>query len=99
MPASPVPLPTWGTISRAAASGATTGLAWSWARAVVANNSVQSATACSTVSNSSTRSRIWSAPAAARCALTFGHRARGHADVLAELGLDEDDNGAGELKA
>ena len=35
--------------------GATTGLAWSWARAVVANNSVQSATACSTVSNSSAR--------------------------------------------
>ena len=42
----------------AAASGAITGLAWSWARAVVANNRLRSATACSTVSNSSTRSRM-----------------------------------------
>src|SRR5258708_10812927 len=64
-------------ISRAAASGATTGLAWSWARAVVVNNSVQSATACSTVSNSFAWSRIWSAPAAARCALRFGQPSRG----------------------
>src|SRR5665647_77506 len=39
---------------------ATTGLAWSWARAGVANSSVQSATACSTVSNCSRRSRVWS---------------------------------------
>ena len=37
---------------------ATTGLAWSWARAVVANNSVRSATACSTLSNNSACSRI-----------------------------------------
>src|SRR5665213_2329505 len=64
-------------ISRAAMSGATTGLAWSWARAVVANSSAQSATACATVSNSSTRSRIWSAPAAARCALILGQPSRG----------------------
>ena len=106
----------WLAISRAAASGATTGLAWSWARAVVANSSVQSATACSTVSNSSTWSRMWSAPEAARWAWTFGqpsrgltirkprqpeiaHRARGHADVLAELRLDQNHDGAGESDA
>src|ERR1700693_3105154 len=64
-------------ISLAAASGATTGLAWSCARAVVANNNVQSATACSTVSNSSTWSRIWSAPEAARLAWTLGQPSRG----------------------
>ena len=100
---------------RAASAGATTGLAWSWARAVVANSSVRSATACSTVSNNSACSRMWSAPAAARWAATFGqpsrgltilkrrqreiaHRARGHADILAELRLDQDHNGSGEVQ-
>ena len=29
----------------------------------------------------------------------IAHRARGHADVLAELRLDQNDNGAGQLKA
>ena len=70
----------------------------------------------STVSNSSARSRIWSAPAAARCAATFGqpsrgltmpqprqreiaHGARRHADVLAELRLDQNDDGAVEVEA
>ena len=36
--------------AKAACSGAITGLAWSWARAVVASTSVQSAIAASTVS-------------------------------------------------
>src|SRR6187399_783161 len=77
MPTPPSPCATCATISTAASAGATTGLAWSWARAVVANSSVRSATACSTVANNSALSRIWSAPAEARCAATFGQPSRG----------------------
>src|SRR6476469_6820237 len=97
----PPPVPTWATISAAASAGAITGLAWSWARAVVANSKVRSATACSTVSNNCACSRIWSAPAAARIddpqtrQREIAHRPRGHADILAELRLDEDHNWSG----
>ena len=100
----------------AAASGAITGLAWSWARAVVANSKSRSATAASTVSNSSAFSRMWSAPAAdplggdVRPAVArldqaqpvqrkIAHGARGHADVLAELRLDEDHDRPGKVVA
>src|SRR5690242_18510547 len=76
MPALP-PSEIWPEISRAAVSGATTGLAWSWARAVVANSRSRSATAASTVGNSSARSRMWSAPAAARLAAILGQPSRG----------------------
>src|SRR4051812_48914906 len=76
MPAWP-PLAIWEMISRAALPGATTGLAWSCARAVVANSRSRSATAAWTVSNSFARSKIWSAPAAARWAATFGQPSRG----------------------
>ena len=61
-------------------------------------------------------SRMWSAPAAARCARDIGpavarvddaqtrqgeiaHGAGRHADILAELRLDQNDDGAGEVEA
>jgi hypothetical protein len=44
------PAATDAAASCAASSAATTGLAWSWARAVVANTRVQSAIAASSVS-------------------------------------------------
>ena len=92
--------------------GATTGLAWSWARAVVANSSVRSATACSTVSNNcgllqnlvgAGRGPLCGdvGPAVARIddpqtrQRKIAHRPRSHADILAELRLDEDHNGSG----
>ena len=64
-------------MSRAAASGASTGFAWSCARAVVANTSVQSAMAAAAVSNSFAPSIMASAPDAARLAWMFGQPSRG----------------------
>ena len=64
-------------MSRAAWSGPTTGLAWSWPRAVVANTAWQSAMAASRVSNSSALSRMSSAPEEARLACIFGQPSRG----------------------
>ena len=54
-----------------------TGLAWSWARAVVASTKLQSAMAASSVSKSTAPSRMRSAPAAIMRALSFGQPCRG----------------------
>jgi len=98
-------------ISRAATSGATTGLAWSCARAVVANNSVQSATACSTVSTDRHGPYMIGAgggalgadvrPAVARIddaqprERKIAHRARGHAMFSPSCGSTRMTTGAG----
>ena len=96
--------------------GATTGLAWSWARAVVANSSVQIGDRLldgveqlgliqNMVGAGGGALRGDVRPAVARIddpqprQREIAHRARGHADVLAELRLDQDDDGAGELEA
>src|ERR1700721_68519 len=77
------PAATRGAISRAAASGPSTGLAWSWARAVGAGGGAH---------------RLDVGPAVARLdeaqarQAEIGHGARRRADVLAELRLDQHDD-------
>src|SRR5258708_21369514 len=66
------PAATRGAISDAATSADTTGLAWSWLRAVVASTKLQSPIASLRLSKSAAPSRTRSAPAAITRALSFG---------------------------
>ena len=115
MPTVPPPA-TWAVISRAAPSGATTGLAWSCARAVVANssvdvghrrrNGVEQLDAIEDMVGAGGGALGGDVrPAVARLddpqarEPKIAHGAGGHADVLAELRLDQNHNGAVERDA